>query len=98
MNKPKRCSSFYGKWRASLYRLFFFGLTFLKIGEGSVPMRQKNVIIVRAYHFMAEMLIIFLLAVPFLNVSETLYWSYAGVASGICILFTFYATRTYTNS
>src|SRR5699024_2600082 len=61
-------------------------------------MRQKNVIIVRAYHFMAEMLIIFLLAVPFLNVSETPYWNYAGVASGICILFTFYASRTDTNA
>lgn len=57
-------------------------------------MPTKNVHINIAYHFLAEAMIFFLIAAPFLaNAYNWVpYWSYLGLAFGICVLYSAYST------
>lgn len=56
-------------------------------------MPKKNANINIAYHFMAEAIIIFLFAIPFMSgeYQWVPYWSYLGLALGLCILYTIYS-------
>ncbi|HLQ72333.1 MAG TPA: hypothetical protein VK142_11060 [Bacillota bacterium] len=56
-------------------------------------MLEKNAHINVAYHFMAEAIIIFLFAIPFLKgeYQQVPYWSYLALSLGLCIIYTLYS-------
>src|SRR5699024_4370205 len=56
-------------------------------------MLEKNATINVAYHFMAEGMIIFLFAIPFMNGEYQWipYWSYLTLTLSLCLLYTLYS-------
>lgn len=57
-----------------------------------MPIKNMNINI--AYHFMAEAMIIFLIAIPFTygEYHQVPYWGYLGMTFGMCFIYSLYTT------